>query len=474
MGCGCSSGNKKTVVLEGNSGSFFRDYKLGAKIGAGAFGQVRAALGNEDGAQYAVKIIDVRHEGTDQVLKKSFLDEARQECKLLGLVAGSENVVMLHECYLEQPGIIYMVMERCFGSLMDRLCHFPNMTEAQMSTMFREMLRGLQALHEVNIVHRDVKLDNFLLGGPNRMTVKLADFGLSAELTQGSLTGVSGTALYMSPEMLAGGSYNTQTDIWSFASTAYVILFGDSPYSPKDATPAAAKEAIMTATPAPTWTRPDKLAGKFKPPPRRAVEFVRYLLNRNPLERPTCLQALQHPFVLEGLGADSGEMIETGARHAKSFTDRFKRRQDPTVQRHLDEVLMRLSAVGPALPAGDIHCFSEADWQREEDDANHPSPSGKYSATSLSCKAEAECRIVARPSLRNHSHSGVVAENSATRSKAAAAGNFTPFGSIVPSHPASPDEEDEFCRPPPPVQPVAPMGRVPEFPAGPGGASPSQ
>ncbi|CAE8605924.1 unnamed protein product, partial [Polarella glacialis] len=229
----------------------------------------------------------------------------------------------------------------------------------------------------VRIVHRDIKLDNFLYGGHLQRTVKLADFGLAAKMPRkGYMKGVSGTAPYMSPEMLTNVGYDTQTDNWSFAATTYIILFGDCPYSPKEATAAAVKKAIIQASPEPIWARPEKIAKHYSQPPQRATEFCRYLLKRNPAERPSAKQGLQHGFLNIQWGSTKRAeepLLDMPILQMRSFANQFKKlRHDPTIQRNLDEVLARLAAAGPSIPNrmdGDAtedanhsqrHCFTEA------------------------------------------------------------------------------------------------------------------
>ncbi|CAL1139961.1 unnamed protein product [Cladocopium goreaui] len=295
MGC-TSSG--AVVPLETSEGQFFQRYKLGKKLGEGAFGQVRLTTRIDAGEMYAVKIMDVRNSSDDSRLDSEILREARSEARLLSEVSGHPNVVALHETYLESPGLYYMIMERCYGSLMDSLCDMPKLTEGRLRRMFRQMLLGIGACHDARIVHRDVKLDNFLYGGLFQETIKLSDFGLAVKLgKRGYVKGVSGTAPYMSPEMLARKRYTTQTDVWSFASTVYVILYGDVPYCPSEPTAASVKKAIVNAHPPPQWARNAKLAKHYQQPSSGAETFCRYLLIRDPAERPTISDALNHPFV---------------------------------------------------------------------------------------------------------------------------------------------------------------------------------
>jgi len=97
----------------------------------------------------------------------------------------------------------------------------------------REMLLGVQACHLVDIVHRDIKPQNYLLGSDGS-TVKLCDFGLAVRMPRrGQLRGVAGTIPFTSPEMLMDsgyGRYGKATDVWSYGVSAYYLCFGVFPF----------------------------------------------------------------------------------------------------------------------------------------------------------------------------------------------------------------------------------------------------
>lgn len=373
MGCVSSA---SVTPLDTAEGQFFQHYKLGKKLGEGAFGQVRLTTRMDSGEMYAVKIMDVRSSRDVERLDQDILREAKNEARLLKEVSGHPNVVALHETYLESPGLFYMIMERCYGSLMDSLCDMPKLTEIWLRRMFRQMLLGIGACHNAGIVHRDIKLDNFLYGGMFQDIIKLSDMGLAVKLPRsGYVKGVSGTAPYMSPEMLARKKYNTQTDVWSFASTVYVILYGDVPYSPSQPTAASVKKAIVNAFPPPAWMRNAKLAKHYQQPSSGAETFCRYLLVRDPQKRPSINDALNHPFVEENLSEGPMEdmdedeqsvVIETAGERVRTITDMFKAQRKPIISRNLDEVLERLERAGPPLPEGSFRrgvsagrCFTE-------------------------------------------------------------------------------------------------------------------
>ena len=87
-------------------------------------------------------------------------------------------------------------------------------------------------LHEKDIVHRDLKLENLLFTSkdPRDLTIKLIDFGFACKLKDESMTHVLGSPFYMAPEIIQRKEYDNKVDIWSLGCLAYILLSGESPF----------------------------------------------------------------------------------------------------------------------------------------------------------------------------------------------------------------------------------------------------
>jgi len=147
----------------------------------------------------------------------------------------NENVVRLYEC-IETPEYQYLVMEYCkHGDLHDYIKAKPNSTLAEEEAMgiLVQILNGFKGLHEILVIHRDIKLRNILVAENDR--IKIADFGLSKISEEGVATTIVGTPYTKAPEVFSGKRYDNKADIWSLGVIFYQMLYRLSyPYTAKN------------------------------------------------------------------------------------------------------------------------------------------------------------------------------------------------------------------------------------------------
>ena len=177
-------------------------------------------------ARYAIKIYS-----TAKLEAKNLSKTIAKEAELLRKM-DHKNIVKLYD-YIEGPHNSYLVMEYC-GPVSLRMFldttenSFIQESEAQL--IFSELARALIYLHSENIVHRDIKLDNIMVGACGQ--VKLVDFGLAMVLKDNSLiSSYCGTPCYMAPEIFSRKKYLPEkVDVWSFGVCLYRALVGCFPF----------------------------------------------------------------------------------------------------------------------------------------------------------------------------------------------------------------------------------------------------
>lgn len=297
--------------------AFHNEYKLGPKLGCGAFSQVRistrVSLAEQKDPQdckcdsatkqvQAVKILNLRDKDSDKASSK-LRNVAAREVAVLKVIGHQPNCVSMHRHFCGNV-FCYVVMEKCEMSLLQALDYMAEFTEFGLGKVVAQMLLGISQAHAVKVIHRDIKPDNFLVVGDGK-TVKLADFGLSAILPEGNkVKGTFGTAPYMCPEMISKKPYGTEADMWSFGVIVYVLLFGMFPYTSKEATTKAMKNAILTGnSPSFLPMRPAKSENSPNSHLRSqdAIGLTKALLNRIPEERFSAEEALQAPWIVNSL-----------------------------------------------------------------------------------------------------------------------------------------------------------------------------
>eukprot|EP00177_Eucheuma_denticulatum_P008358 GFKZ01015206.1.p1 GENE.GFKZ01015206.1~~GFKZ01015206.1.p1 ORF type:complete len:389 (-),score=73.95 GFKZ01015206.1:1333-2469(-) len=189
-------------------------------LGRGAFGTVYEAIAPGK-AVYAVKRVDkALLRGRPQ------LDAARREIAVLKKLPAHRNVVTVYHAK-ETEKTFLIVMEKMNGTLLE-MVRERKMDETEVLTVVREVLQGVAHLHRNGYVHRDVKLENVLVG--DNGTFKLCDFGLAIKESQ--ISGeVVGTGYARAPEIGEKGGYGKRVDAWAVGILLFVMMFRRLPFS---------------------------------------------------------------------------------------------------------------------------------------------------------------------------------------------------------------------------------------------------
>eukprot|EP00811_Abedinium_folium_P017075 NODE_2599_length_2183_cov_10.100681.p1 GENE.NODE_2599_length_2183_cov_10.100681~~NODE_2599_length_2183_cov_10.100681.p1 ORF type:complete len:580 (-),score=89.77 NODE_2599_length_2183_cov_10.100681:364-2103(-) len=180
-------------------------------------------------------IIKVRYKTGDE---SSEQDWRRIMERVSALDGSSDNVLDIMEI-LEASGAFYVVMPHCSaGDLHDFLLTETEMPVEECKRIIREILYAIGDLHADKLVHRDIKLENFVLhndseSGPKPANVvKLIDFDTVAEYRPGSARRqhVVGTPGYIAPEAFLG-EISPQSDLWAVGVILYVFMTAEMPFT---------------------------------------------------------------------------------------------------------------------------------------------------------------------------------------------------------------------------------------------------
>jgi serine/threonine protein kinase len=203
-------------------------YRLERALARGGFAQVYLATHLGLRRQVAVKVLDpglVAAAGGDAFLVR-FADEAALLARL-----AHPHILGVHD-YGEAAGTAYLVLPYVAGgTLHDRLRRGP-LAPAAAAAYLAQAAAALDYAYERHrLVHRDVKPQNLLLDGDERLL--LADFGIAkllADTSSRSVTGVVGTLAYMAPEQFEG-RVGRATDVYALGCVAFQLLAGAPPYT---------------------------------------------------------------------------------------------------------------------------------------------------------------------------------------------------------------------------------------------------
>eukprot|EP00727_Mastigamoeba_balamuthi_P008582 m51a1_g4346 putative calcium-dependent protein (566) ;mRNA; r:203984-206277 len=270
----------------------------GDLLGQGAAGSVYRAVRRADGAEVAVKVMA---KGRDS--RPAF--EARIMHSL-----DHPHIVHLFEA-LESPSHFYMAMELVKGGdMLDRVSKDKSYCEHRAREIVAQILEAVDHMHSRGVIHRDIKLDNFLLSdGSDEATIKIADFDLSCFDNESRELCVIMCARTSSPR-----PYSRMCDMWSIGIVLYILLAGRAPFSLDNSDDDWMED---TLTGSPTFEEE-----QWKTISPMAIDLVRNLLTSKPSERPTAKQALGHPWFKAELRGR--EPLPEAAHGLRMFNARHK------------------------------------------------------------------------------------------------------------------------------------------------------
>ena len=203
-----------------NENKINSEYKILEKIGKGGFSEVRKAIHISSNQPRAIKMIAKK---SLSILGKKKLFKEVEILKNLD----HPHIVKIHE-FFENMNYIHIVLEYLNGKELFEQIVLNNieLNEKKIREIMKQIISTVNYLHNLNIVHRDLKSENIIYDGTN---ITIIDFGTSTHLIEENLSKFTGTILYIAPEVI-NKNYNEKCDIWSCGIIFYILLTGTAPF----------------------------------------------------------------------------------------------------------------------------------------------------------------------------------------------------------------------------------------------------
>jgi serine/threonine protein kinase len=211
----------QTVDLRGSIGRVY----IERKVAEGAFATIYAVYAQRFRGPYVLKCIALHVQSRQAIEREVSLQ--RRAAGPFVIAARRPTYTRTHAYFL----LTYGSAGSLEAMLTADLAQQRPTPIADILLWFSHMVLAVQQCHARQVIHGDIKPENFVLtGGParSRMVAKLTDFGLAA--TFADPTRAIGTITYMAPELLRGQGTSVASDVWSLGASLYRMLVGIEPY----------------------------------------------------------------------------------------------------------------------------------------------------------------------------------------------------------------------------------------------------
>jgi len=290
-------------------------------LGNGAFAEVFKVQHRQTQKCFAVKVMS-RPNFASRGIEKQIDSEVTT--MLNAARAAKEEQMENHVVRLfdakEEGDHVYLLLELCEHGDLQRLMRLQpsrRFPENSVAVWAKQLLIGLRSVHELGVIHRDIKPDNLLCTEDDLL--KIADFGWCAEACQAP-TSLAGTFQYMAPEVLQNQPQTEKVDVWSCGVVLFELLVGrqllttylgpgatgltnQDPYGSAAVKQAKLMEEISATCPPTHDSRPSDLSYS-------CWDFLRCFLMPDASSRITVEAALQHPWLSSTALQTSTSMCE--------------------------------------------------------------------------------------------------------------------------------------------------------------------
>jgi len=261
-------------------------YEFGEEIGVGGFSVVYKATSKKTGEAYAIKRIQRGLEGDEG--DGMDIEQLKREIHIMKKL-NHPNVLKLFEVF-EEEDYFFLVTEFVEGKeLFDRIVERGAYSERDAANIVVQILEAVEYLHSNGIAHRDLKPENLLSSVKgDKEIIKILDFGFSKKFGEEKLVTSVGTPGYVAPEVLTSESYDMSVDMWSIGVIIYILLCGFPPFFGE--TPPELFKKIIECK----YDFDDQAWDEVSD---QAKDLIRHLLVKDPKQRFTATQCLQHEWI---------------------------------------------------------------------------------------------------------------------------------------------------------------------------------
>lgn len=272
------------LFVQENHNHFSSIYNLlSFPIGYGSYGEVWIGYHIRSKEKRAIKVIDKLWLDSERIDSKSVLNEV-EILKTLD----HPNVLKIFE-YFEDERYYYIVMEYCpEGDLFDQFEKVGKYDEEIAAKIMCQIFSAVNYIHNKNIVHRDIKLENILVSSKDKdIHIKLIDFNIATFNIGKRLSKFTGTSFYIAPEVI-DKNYDEKCDIWSCGVMIYLLLTGNFPFD------GSSNDEILSKISKCKLNLKGKIWDQIS---HTAKNLIALTLEKNPKKRCTAKDALEHPWI---------------------------------------------------------------------------------------------------------------------------------------------------------------------------------